>query len=93
MKKSINFNPPSRNWTTFSAKVLPQVFGIRRPPIQIERIHEDDLPPFQAHEQEKKLLERKGLFIDRAFHLYAIMRRAFTESVKLIKSSFSVALI
>jgi len=38
----------------------------------------------QAHEQEKKLQDKKGFFIDRAFHLFAIMRRAFTESVQIV---------
>ncbi|KAJ1484670.1 hypothetical protein T484DRAFT_1796362, partial [Baffinella frigidus] len=30
----------------------------------------------QAHEQEKKMADKKDVFIDRAFHLYAVMRRA-----------------
>jgi len=33
----------------------------------------------QAQEQEKKMLEKKGFMIDRAFHLYAVIRRASAE--------------
>ena len=33
----------------------------------------------QAQEQEKKMLEKKGIMIDRAFHLYAVIRRASAE--------------
>jgi hypothetical protein len=34
---------------------------------------------WQAHEQEKKLQDKTGLFIDRTYHLYAIVRRGNEE--------------
>ena len=39
----------------------------------------DLLRAFQAQEQEKKLMEKKELVVDRAFHLYAVIRRASAE--------------
>jgi len=38
----------------------------------------------QAQEQEKKLLDKKGLMIDRAFHLYAVIRRARSVEVSSV---------
>ena len=37
----------------------------------------------QAREQEKKLGDKTGLFIDRVYHLYAIVRRA-NEEVQIV---------
>ncbi|KAJ1475419.1 hypothetical protein T484DRAFT_1909685 [Baffinella frigidus] len=44
--------------------------------VMLRFIHHDTR---QALEQEKKLSDKKGLFIDRAFHLYAVVRRANEE--------------
>jgi len=35
----------------------------------------------QAHDQQRKIMDNKGLRIDRAFHLYAVIRRATQDSV------------
>ena len=34
---------------------------------------------WQAHEQEKKLQDKTDLFVDRTYHLYAIVRRGNEE--------------
>jgi len=39
----------------------------------------------QAHEQEKKLEDKTGMFIDRTYHLYAIVRRG-NEEVQIVVS-------
>ena len=38
----------------------------------------------QAQEQEKKLGDKKGMFIDRSYHLYSVVRRATADSVQTI---------
>jgi len=36
-------------------------------------------PPGQAHDEEKKLEDKCGVWIDRVYHLYAIVRRGNEE--------------
>ena len=71
---------------------MPQVLGFQQPPLQIIGIDDRNLLLLQAQEQEKKLLEKKGMYIDRSFHLYAVIRRASAEVALALLLSCSLAL-